>query len=498
MDEILTYGLANDETGRGVGCVVKDGVRFEPSSAGFIDYLTVSPGNRFDYESVWRNQKNDVHPPLYYAVIHTVCSLTPGRFSIWSAGIVNIICALFVLHYTIKIAEEFTQNRFYLNLLKTTFILCAGMLSAVSFFRMYVMAMLWVTWITCVLIRVFRYKQTKKFYFCLFALALCGGLTHYYCIVYLFFISVVYGMILLYEKQWKQAVAFILTMATAGGCALAVFPAMVAHILFSGHGTGSVERLGHTSLSETWSRLKTYFGFLDTQIFGRLFLVIICFGIILKIVVLTSGKQDTVENIGKCISDRHMIYRWLLLVLPGFLYFLVIAKTATYVTDRYIFPIYAVAFVSFTLSIISIAEKIFSGCPAALLVCALFSVMIVHNFQDTTWDYLFRSAESILNEAETHAAVDCIYIYKTEWKALPDFYEISRYKSVTFIKDSSPESLSGLMIAEPLELIVLMEKDMDEEHIKNIIDNYPYLNQYEKTGEFGYTATWRLYREQQQ
>ena len=72
-DEALTYGLANN--GKGTGAVVKEGTTAEPSSVDFIKYLTVSPDNRFDYKDVWREQKNDVHPPVI------LCCCTYDMFS---------------------------------------------------------------------------------------------------------------------------------------------------------------------------------------------------------------------------------------------------------------------------------------------------------------------------------------------------------------------------------------------------------------------------------
>ena len=50
----------------------------------FNEYLAVSPDDRFDYAQVYENQIIDAsHPPLYYALVHTVCSFFPGVFSKW-------------------------------------------------------------------------------------------------------------------------------------------------------------------------------------------------------------------------------------------------------------------------------------------------------------------------------------------------------------------------------------------------------------------------------
>lgn len=489
-DEALTYGLANN--GKGTGAVVKEGTTAEPSSVDFIKYLTVSPDNRFDYKDVWREQKNDVHPPLYYAVVHTICSLTPGYYSKWSAGFVNIICALIILYVSMKIAEEFTQNRFSLNLIRISFILCSGILSAVSFFRMYVMAMMWVTWITLLLIRSLRYKTYRKFYVLVFMAALCGALTHYYCIIYIFFISVAYGIILLCGKQWLQFRKYVLTMLLAGGCALLIFPAMIEHMLFSNHGVITAEHLREASLSEYLSRIKAYYVFLDTQILGKCFLFIICFILIYTIAVLCTRKEDNQISVFGGNLNKENIYKWVLLIAPELFYFLFISKTATYIVDRYIFPIYAIAFLTFVLLMIKVTERIFSRHLTNVVIAILFSALIINNFRYTEWTYLYLSSKSFLHDTEAYAAVDCICIYEADWKILRAYYEISHYKSITFLKDSSQDTLSKLELTNPSELIVIQENEMDEKNIENIIDMYPSLNKYKKIGGFGYTTTWYL------
>ena len=64
-----------------------------PGTSVYDDYMKVQNGQRFDYVNVWRNQTNDVHPPLYYALIHTICSVFPNKFSKWFAAGINVICS---------------------------------------------------------------------------------------------------------------------------------------------------------------------------------------------------------------------------------------------------------------------------------------------------------------------------------------------------------------------------------------------------------------------
>lgn len=44
-----------------------------------MQYVMVAENERFDYATVYYNQTQDVHPPLYYFFLHTVCSAVPRK-----------------------------------------------------------------------------------------------------------------------------------------------------------------------------------------------------------------------------------------------------------------------------------------------------------------------------------------------------------------------------------------------------------------------------------
>ena len=80
-DEIWSYGLANSYYNpflhnSGTWDNNKDNrylQNFNTWITGdtFHNYLTVQENERFTYDSVWYNQSADVHPPFYYALLHT-------------------------------------------------------------------------------------------------------------------------------------------------------------------------------------------------------------------------------------------------------------------------------------------------------------------------------------------------------------------------------------------------------------------------------------------
>jgi hypothetical protein len=74
------------------------------------DYITVQPGERFAYGSVYHNQTLDHHPPFYYAMLHTVCSLFPNSFSYWYSYFLNVIFLILTQIFLFKFAKSLSGS----------------------------------------------------------------------------------------------------------------------------------------------------------------------------------------------------------------------------------------------------------------------------------------------------------------------------------------------------------------------------------------------------
>ena len=75
-DEIATYGLANSPD----GIWPTWGINQWRSGEEYKNSFLVNQNTRFSYTMVYENQEKDVHPPLYYMIIHTISSFVPGIF----------------------------------------------------------------------------------------------------------------------------------------------------------------------------------------------------------------------------------------------------------------------------------------------------------------------------------------------------------------------------------------------------------------------------------
>ena len=240
LDEYASYTLANRVANAPAD--FENYQEYTPAGDVFLKSIVADPARRFDYVSVFANQAADVHPPLYYILLHTICSFFPGTFSKWYAGVINIAFGLLTLFFVRKLARAMVGgtgvfSRVVVALLSVAFVFSAGVYNAVPFLRMYVMAMCWVTAFTFLLVDQIAKPHTRRFYLSVFAVAFLGAMTHYYCIVYTVFACVVYEVYLLAHKRWKETGLFTGTMALAGSVSVAVFPAMLQHMFFGYRGT---------------------------------------------------------------------------------------------------------------------------------------------------------------------------------------------------------------------------------------------------------------------
>ena len=87
-DELYTYYSSNKTAGLFVNdrqWTQRDQLRND---------FVVLKGEQFRYSVVKQMQSWDVHPPIYYYIFHTACSLFPGVFSKWLGIGVNMAAYL--------------------------------------------------------------------------------------------------------------------------------------------------------------------------------------------------------------------------------------------------------------------------------------------------------------------------------------------------------------------------------------------------------------------
>lgn len=494
VDEVYSYGLANKVFDKSIEMRLEDGVTYEDATTLWLEYMTAGEGHQFDYANVWLNQEIDVHPPLYYALLHTICSFFPGKFSIWYAGIINIIFAVFVLFMMRKLLEVMIEDTFLINAVSVFFICSAGVLDMTAFFRMYVMTLFITTTITYLFVKSLNEKYTIKFWITVGGVSVVGALTHYYFIVYLFFLCLVLGIYFLGSKMWKEAVSLVATMMVAGGISLMIFPPMIEHMFGTGQrGQQSMDNFKESSIEVFISRLKSFYGMLNDYIFGNMLTYIIVACILGMLIQWLTGECKNQEKKQPPVPGQKI--KWVLLVLPGILYFVTVSKIAVYITERYQQPIYAVMITGIIALVYVVLKKV-AQTQCRLILVLLLAVMILNSWKTAPWWNLHKSSEPLLAVAENHAALDCIYVYDAKWKIQPSFYDVKKYNSVTFFGEKSLNMLNASECRNNTEFILYITNSCDHQKVlDSVIASCPYVNDSEQLETWGYVTIYRMYSE---
>lgn len=486
LDEILTFTLSNNTYDSYISVYPEYNVRYDDPESVWLDRMTVRPGEGFNYKNVWERQAMDTHPPFYYVLIHTVSSFMPGRYSKWIGGGVNIFLALLSLFVFRKLLAKFIRNRVFGLVASCAFCFSAGVLSNVTYFRMYVMAMLFVLSVSFIYV-CGLWERGRKFYVSLFLVSVAGALTHYYFLIYLFFISLAFGIFLLIKKQWKDVGLLAGVMALAGVAAYLIFPSIVAHSVGGGYRGNEV--IANLKQSSLWVMMKECFAIVDKQLFSGYFILLIAISAVLTLIGIvfnwTSGRKDPFMT-----TEFEKHYAWIMLWFATVLYFVTVSKVTIFVMDRYFFPIYGVAIILFATALYTAFRRI-AGEKIAIVMMAL--LLLVTTFKEfrTSFYYLYRSTQTLLDAAETHSDSDCIFVTGETIDITPAMCEVSKYNSVTFISRYEFNETIDSVDADPSKgLVVVAGQNVNiEEVAQKLYEKYPTLTGYDFLGAHSYTTS---------
>ncbi len=489
LDEVYSYCLAN--TPIRVHLLPNGNTSIEhftapgaylyvPSENGLCAVTAVLPNQRFDYANTWKNQQMDTHPPFYYLLLHTVCSFFPGVFSMWFAGIINILFALCILFLLRRLVRLLTNDDFIVSAVSLAFVLSSAMLNATAFLRMYVTAMFWVTLLTYLILRLCDREISFKLCLPLFFAAYLGILTHYHFAVYDVLISFVFFCLLLRGRKYYDALKFSAVQFLAGSCAFATFPAMYDHLFHRVRGMDTLSNLSGSEVSYS-QRLSLYLGIVNKQLFGGLFFVFAAFAVYLAVRRMSGKKKpdgNEAENNAACS-------RYAVIFIPCTLFLLFVAKTVPFsdwVNDgRYIHMIIPVLFAA-------MLSQVFEGIGCltkdgvrkyAIAACAL--LVITGSFCFTDWNrhYLYRADRETYELSQIFSDADCIWLQERDL-LLCSLFEVSRFKSLIWF-DMTRFAPERMRECNPVNRLVICITHFSPFNTDAVLNNYlQYMPEHER------------------
>lgn len=485
VDEYLTYGLSNYDR-EGYMPDPELGVRLSPDEF-FDDYFYADSLN---IKKVWLNQGNNVHPPLYYLLFHIFTLVTGHFLSLKTGALLNIIfhsiniCLLWLI-----LRKAARKN--YTALIGT--ILYAFMpiiLESVLFTRMYVLLSTFVLGLTLLFVSQWNSENKKAFYVKLGIISVCGALTHYYFLVYLFFCCLIWGIRLLKERKWKETAGFLLTMTASGAACLGIFPYILRQVFKSNGGKRTYSSLISLDFMENgrafWKAIN--------NVYGGFLLAVLLIAAVLFLCQYLFGKQKE-EGQEKEQNDRS--FR-IIIYLPCLLFFVTVTKIAIMPGIRYISPIYGICIIAlmclFENLTVYLTKREEVQCVAGIL---LAGVLINSGWQRYDWPELHLEAKQYVEEAETYGANnECICILTSSWRCLPNYQEFIQYRNIIFIPFDGLELLYQEEYAGYDSVVLYIDQNMSQEETEEILQSMIAMNEglsgYTKMHEYTYYTAYYL------
>ena len=208
-DEIWSYGLANSYDS---SFLYKNGYTNDRNNSfynhwiegrKFFEYITVQPQERFAYKKVYSNQMADLHPPLYYFLLHTICSFFPDSFNRWYGQIICLIVFVFVQIVLYMLAGQLFDDDLMSLAMCAFFGFSMAAVNNFIYIRMYCLVTLWYLCITYIALKICKTdKLTRHDGWLLLAFGFLGFMTHNHFAVYYFCLCIGCGVYWITHKKF--------------------------------------------------------------------------------------------------------------------------------------------------------------------------------------------------------------------------------------------------------------------------------------------------------
>lgn len=430
IDEPWTYGLANSyyqpflQDYEGYMENWHDG-NF------FLKYLETDSNSVFSYDSVFYNQKNDVHPPMYYCLLHTVCSFFPNSYSKWYALSINLILFALELIILYKLSQLLLGKDHLISLIPVVlFGINAGTLSMVVYIRMYLLAVMLATlfvYLSCLIIsKLLQINSEDEFVKTGFKLWIgialtitCGVLSHYFFVILCGMVGFFIFIYMILKKYYKTAFTYAASGLFGGMTALLIFPEMLQHITGTKHSNGAMSNMKHLSITWIIDRIKSYFFCIAAEWTGSAVLLFI-FLIVCSLLLLKHLVNKERRN------ESFLLY---LLITVVSLYFILVSLIVLETTDRYQFYLYP--FVSIILTKLIADTCSTSTVKSEILISTILAGLSILLALTGTVNYMYPGYDKALYEmSTTYKNVPAFYVCKGDHLIINDCLFVGQQNAV--------------------------------------------------------------------
>lgn len=484
IDELWSYGLANSY----YMPHLQDKASYlndwhAPSF--YTDYLKVTDrAEAFAYDSVRSNQAADVHPPLYYVLLHSICSFMPGAWSKWTGLFMNLFFGFCVLYLMYRIMLLLCGDIMPL-IAVTGYGVSAAAFSQVLYIRMYQMLTCFVLLVLYLTLRMMRESAGggMRLHICMFFAVLAGFLTHYYFLIFLFFLTSTATVIFLLRKRFATAGCWLLSHALAGGLGLLLFPAAFTQIFRGEKGRESLSALSQGGRMML-GKVKSFGDLAAGELFGIRSGVALLIVALLVIAAVLCGRRLQGDRIEMPI-----------LILPTLCFFVTVSVIATDDADRYLFAIYPCICMCFYTLIFVIGRK--KRMVSLALTGLMLGLQAGSSLFGDRINYIYPGYEAARQRLATeYTDAPGIYITKGDHLVINNILFLSALERTIAVEERQEEEIPEILadggFADVDTLVLFVDIYFDEEETAKQVASLIGLGEIEKVYDNTFTQIYLL------
>lgn len=399
IDEIYTYGLSNGHYTPFIKGLTDDQLLTRQE---VLSYLTVDPGEGFDLASVYDNQVQDVHPPLYYWLFNMVSSLTPGVFSKWTGLILDYLIYMAALLLLYRLCRRLFGSRFLAAAAAGLYGLSVIGMSTMLMIRMYVLLTALSLTLACLAARLLEERRLRLCPWIGLAIFL-GLMTQYYFVFYAFFLC---GFLLLWAlctKQFKLAGVF--TLCSFGGVALLLlaFPACLDQLFADALVSGGNALENLAAFSAYSGRLLLFIREVAHRMKAAVYLTM----------AAAVGLLLCFRRVREAAKAGKLRFSALLVILPAFPAFFLVAVISPVTEIRYVYNL-APFFVLAVCFLLHVLERSLEGLrlaePGRAAAFLLILALALWEARCLPPDYLYPEHADYHAALSAYSGSPCIYL----------------------------------------------------------------------------------------
>ncbi len=428
------------------------------------EYLSIQKEDILNYKMVYYNQARDVHPPLFYFLVHTVSILFYNNFSKYIIFIINLIFVIATCYIIKKIMKILNKEHLSIPSI-LLYGLSMGAISTVMFQRMYAVLSFFTLYIILINLQIIKnnYEIDKKTWIKLGVITILGFLTQYYfCIIaaiaaFIIFINIIK------KKDSKQVKRYILNYIKIALIGVIIFPASIYHIFFSYRGVGSFN--GEINYIE---KLIQYI-----KLIGYSYSIPLILGVIIILALTITEIYHLIKSKNKHLTEISI------LLSTQIIFILIISKIAPNFSFRdnlrYIMCILPITAITILLLFDNIIK---SKKHSEFILTIIVIVISIYGLITSKPMFLYNEYENNLKIAEENKDNYFIYIGSSIFNHIQSMPEFEIYKSSMILDETELNVLENdENVQNSNELLVSIKKYLGNENIlKEVLEKTGFKN----------------------